>query len=58
MEKVYFRYQILERSSISEYWNIFDEPEVQYYLEMWYLHSLECASVIQKLPLLEHNNGL
>ena len=30
----------------------------QYCLKMWYLHSLEHASVIQKLTILEHKNGL
>ena len=30
----------------------------QYCLKMWYLHSLEHASVIQKYTILEHKNGL
>ena len=30
----------------------------QYCRKMWYLCSLECASVIQKLTILEHRNGL
>ena len=30
----------------------------QYCLKTWYLHSLECASVIQKLTILEHKNDL
>ena len=30
----------------------------QYCLKMWYLRSLEHAGVIQKLPILEHKNGL
>ena len=30
----------------------------QYCLKMWYLRSLGCAGVIQKLTILEHKNGL
>ena len=30
----------------------------QYCLEMWYLHSLECAGVIQKFTLPELKNGV
>ena len=51
-------------SSGPRYWNV---PVLvntgtflvyQYCWKMWYLHSLECAGVIQKLTILEHKNGL
>ena len=54
-EKVYFRSQILERPRIGKYWNISGVPVLS---EMWYLRSLDCAGVIQKLTILEYKNGL
>ena len=51
-------------TSSPRYWNI---PVLvntgtflvfQYCLKMWYLHSSECACVIQKFTILEHKNGL
>ena len=53
-------------TSGSRYWNV---PVLvntgtfvvyQYYLKMWYLHSVECAGVIQKLTILEleYKNGV
>ena len=54
-EKVYFRSQILERPSIGEYWNISGVPVLP---ENVILRSLERADVIQKLTILECQNGL
>ena len=54
-KKVYFRSQILECPSIGQYWNIFGVPVLP---ENVILLSLEHASVIHKLTILEHKNGL
>ena len=55
VEKVYFRSQILERSNIGEYWNIYGVPVLP---ENVIFMFLERAGVIQKLTIPEHKNGL
>ena len=54
-EKVNFRSQILECPSIGQYWNILGVPVLP---ENVILTFFRHASVIQKLTILEHKNGL
>ena len=46
-------------TGMSQYWSILEHFWLyQYCPKMWYLHFSEHASVIQKLTILEHKNGL
>ena len=46
-------------TGMSQYWSILEHFWcTSIARKMWYLHSLEYASVIQKLTILEHKNGL
>ena len=55
-EKVYFRSQILEHPSIDQCWNISGVPVLPKNVICMFFNI--CASVFQKLTILEHKNGI
>ena len=55
LEKVYFRSQILECSSIGEYWNIFGVPVLPENVIFMFFRTYWCYS---EASILECKNGL